>query len=155
MRRQEIKAENEKILAELDYRQLWVARKLLDKAIKYATLGNYPKLEKLLEENKTSKSEVHDMVARVALRCSDKKLFNMTDHHTRIILSDFAGHEELFPRLLEWYFESGHEDKNGVPSYVWEACTFENAKLQAFFTGEKPEDYILAEKGDDWKQYFG
>lgn len=141
-------------LDKLDYVQLDTARKLLNKAVKYFCLDRVDKLKLLLEQNDTNDSTLHDMVAKLALKAANKTLFNLTDHHPRMILSELAIHEELFPRLLQWYFENDYEDRNGVPSYVWEHCTLANAKLLSFFTGDAPGDYVLKERGLAWQQYF-
>lgn len=138
----------------LSHMQRKGARELYSQAIKYACLGKYVELEILLGANSTHDSEVHDLVASIALKSNDRKLFQLTDNHPRILLSDYAADEELFPRLVEWYFEGGYEDGNGVPNYVWEACTLENAKILAYFTGDVPEDYVSKEKDVAWKTFF-
>ncbi len=129
-------------------------KELYSQAIKYACMGNYDKLKVLLDANNTHASEVHDLVASIALKSNDRQLFHLTDNHPRILLSEYAANEELFPRLVEWYFEGGYEDRNGVPQYVWEACTLENAKILAYFTGDVPEDYISREKDVEWQMFF-
>lgn len=127
---------------------------LYEEVIRLLALGKYDAVHAHLKANSTQDSKVHDLVAALAVKYNDRRAFEMTDHHTRVLLTDFSPDEELFPRLIQWYFEADYLDNYDVPDYIWEACSFENAKYLQFFTGESPDDYVLEEKDQAWKDYF-
>lgn len=130
------------------------------KLAKLATINNlktlaiqkdYAQIKRLLE--KITDHDIHDIIARIAIIDSDEKLLKMTDHHTRIMLEEFAN-DDHFAWLLKFYKASDYFKNCDVPSYVWEKCTLKSAKLVHLYSEQLPDDFILKKKGYKWKKYF-
>ena len=132
------------------------AFKIYNKAIEFAFKRKYDELEKILNENPTNESDIHDIIAMIAIRSRDEKMLNLTNHHQRKIMEDCASDEELFPFLIECYARNnGNSRYDGcwdIPSYVWNACTLKNAIMLHKITGENPE---LDECNLEVQEHFG
>jgi hypothetical protein len=123
-------------------RKMRVAFVACEKAIGYAYGKDYDKLQEILFNHESRDSTIHDIIARIAVREGDEKLFNMTDHHPRMLMEEFAPDEKNFPTLIRFYkndkllHDDGYWD---IPSYVWANLTLRNAIMLQRETGKDPE----------------
>ena len=103
-----------------------------------ATQNKYDQLEPILKEQSQLRNlDLHDTIARIAIKSQDAKLFSMTNHHPRILLEEFASNNDSFPFLLEQYKDNYFIGRD-VPSYVWTACTVQNLKLLIAVSDQMP-----------------
>jgi len=132
------------------------AFKIYDKAIGYAFTKNYIELEKILDENPTNESDIHDIIAMIAIRSRDEKMLGLTNHHQRKLMDDLASDEELFPFLIDFYAKNGGNSRYDgcweIPSYVWRNCTLKNAIMLHKITCEDPD---LSVCNLEVQEYFG
>ena len=100
-------------------------------------------------------SDLHNNITRIAIISRDKKLFNLTEHHPRRLLTEYAPDAVALKFMVDIYIEHGYSDGNGVPGYVWAAASLESAKILVEAWGEIPDDYDLGNCNDAVKAHFG
>ncbi len=122
--------------------------KIQNECLFLAFTRKYEELKKRLSSVDTHVNEIHDHIARIAVRTHDRKLFDMTNHHQRIIMEDFAnGDASDFKFIMEIY-----EDID-IPSYVYKNLSVENAKY-LLEIGKPPDKYDLEECSNEVKKVF-
>ncbi len=133
------------------------------KVIAEAFNRNYDFVENALTKtynNNVWHGDLHDNIARIAIMTKDKRLLNLTNHHPRKLLCEYAPHSDSILFLVDCYEESDWNDPNGIASYIWHACSLESAKhIKKFITswtwGHGPSQYDLDGCNDEVKQHFG
>lgn len=122
---------------------------LFEELMSLACHNKYDELEDRLDEIDTD-SNIHDIIARIAIKSKDTQLFILTNHHPRVILEEYADNNQVFPFILHCYRESGFVDytienkvNHRIPEYIWKACTYENALLLADCFKQTPTGLII------------
>ena len=127
---------------------------IYENAILLAVQNKYDQLENILDNQDTNKSQIHDLIAMIGVKSKDEKLLDITNHHSRLLLKEFASTDH-FPFLIKYYKKNGYFEYREIDDYIWEAASFKNAKFLSNFLGYKPDNFVLEEKDKQWKTYFG